>query len=65
VPGVHFDIEAFQCWIAVNATLRSVNEMLSVGWPPHQPFHAFGEVWTPVCDKLVVIVIPSHILESV
>jgi hypothetical protein len=46
------------------ATLRGENEMLGVGWLPHQPSHAFDDVSTPVFDRALVIVIPSHILES-
>jgi len=62
---VHFGIEAFRGRIAVKATLRGENEMLSVGWLPQQPSHAFDDVLTPVFDRVLVIVIPSHILESV
>ena len=39
--------------------------MLSVGWLPHQPSHAFDDVSTPAFDRALVIVIPSHILQSV
>jgi hypothetical protein len=39
--------------------------MISVGWLPHQPTHAFDDVLTPVLDMALVIVIPSHILETV
>jgi hypothetical protein len=62
---VNFGIEAFQWHIAVRATLRGVNEMLSVGWLPHQPSHAFDDVLTPGFDKELEIVIPCHILKSV
>ena len=62
---MHFGIEAFRGCIAVIATLRGENEMLGVGWLPHQPSHAFDDVSTPVFDRALVIVIPSHILESV
>jgi len=62
---VHFGLEAFRWRITVKATLRGVNEMLGVGWLPHQLSHAFDHVLTPVFDKVLVIVIPSHILESV
>jgi len=65
VRCVHFSIEAFRWRIAVKAMLRGVNEMLGVGWLPHQPSHAFDEVSTAVFDRPLVIVIPSHILESV
>jgi hypothetical protein len=62
---VYFSIEAFRWRIAVKATLKGVNEMIRVGWLPHQPSHAFHDISTPVFDKALVIVIPSHILESV
>jgi len=65
VRSVHFVIEVFRGRIAVKATLRGENEMLSVCWLPHQPSHAFDDISTPVFDRLLVIVIPSHILESV
>jgi hypothetical protein len=39
--------------------------MLCVGWLPHQPSHAFDDVSTPVFDRALVIIIPSHVLESV
>jgi len=39
--------------------------LLGVGWLQHQPSHAFDDVSTPAFDKVLVIVIPSHILESV
>ena len=62
---MHFGIEAFRWRTAVNATLRGVYKMLGVSWVPHQPSHAFDDVSTPVLDSALVIVIPSHILESV
>ena len=62
---MHFGIEAFRGRIAVKAPLRGENEMLGVGWLPQQPSHAFDDVSTPVFDRALVIVIPSHILESV
>ena len=62
---MHFGIEVFQGRIAFKATLRGENEMLSVAWLPHQPSHTFDDVSTPVFDRALVIVIPSHILESV
>jgi hypothetical protein len=39
--------------------------MLGIGWLPHQPSHAGDDVSTPVFDRPLVIVIPSHILEGV
>ena len=62
---MHISIQAFRWRIAVKATLRGVNVMQGVGWLPHQPSHAFDDVSTPVFDRALVIVIPSHILESV
>jgi len=62
---VPFGIEAFRWHIAVEATLRGMNMMLSVRWLPHQPSHAFDDVSTPVFDMALVVVIPFHILESV
>jgi len=62
---VDFGIEVFQWRIAVKAMLRGVNKMLSVRWLPHQPSRAFDDVWTPVSDRALVIVIPLNILESV
>jgi hypothetical protein len=65
VCSMHFGIEAFQWWIAVNATLRGINKMLGVCWLPHEQSHACDDVLTPVVDRALVIVIPFHILESV
>jgi len=45
--------------------LRGVNKMLGVRRLLHQPSHGFDDVPTPVCDRALVIVILSHILESV
>jgi hypothetical protein len=65
VRNVQFSIEAFRWRIAVKATLRGVNEMLGVHWLPHQPSQTFDDVSSPVFDRPLVIVIPSHILEGV
>jgi hypothetical protein len=62
--NVHFGIEAFRGRIAVIATLRGENEMLGRGWMPHQTSHDFDDISTPVFDRALVIVIPSHILKS-
>jgi hypothetical protein len=43
---------------------EGLNEMLRVGWLVHQPSHAFDDVSTPVFDKPLVIVIPSHLFKS-
>jgi len=65
VRSVHFSIEEIRWRIAVNATLRGVSAMLGVCWLPDQPSHAFDDVSTPDFEGPLVIVIPSHILESV
>jgi len=65
VSSVHFSIEAFRWRIAVEAMLRGVTMMFGVRWLPHQPSHTFDNILTPVFDRALVIVIPSHILESV
>jgi len=62
---VHFGSQVIWGRITVKATLRGGNEMLSVGWLPRQPSHAFDDISTPGFDRALVIVIPSHILESV
>jgi len=62
---VHFGIEAFQRRIAVKTTQRGINEMLGVGWLPHQPCNAFDAVLMPIFDGALVMVIPSDILEVV
>jgi hypothetical protein len=62
---VHFSIEAFRWRIAVKATLSGVNEILGIGWLPHQPSDAFDDVSTPEFGRVLVLVIPSHITESV
>ena len=65
VHSVHCSIEVFWWRIAVKETLRGINEMLGVCWLPYQPSHAFDDVLTAVFDRALVIVIPSHRLESV
>jgi hypothetical protein len=65
VHGVHFGLEAFWWYLAVNAMLRGVNQMLRASWLLLQPSHGFDNVSTPVFDRALVIVIPSHILKSV
>jgi hypothetical protein len=65
VRSVHLGMEAFWWRIAVNATLRGVNQMLGVRWLPPQPSHASYDVSTQVIDRALVIDIPFHILESV
>jgi hypothetical protein len=64
VRSVHFGIQTFQLRIAVKVMLRGVYEMLRIGWLPDQPSHAFDDVSTPVLNRAFVILIPSHILES-
>jgi hypothetical protein len=65
VHSLHFCIEVFSWRIAVNVTLRGNNEMLRVGYFPDPPAHEFHDVSTPACDSVVVMVIPSRILDSV
>jgi hypothetical protein len=65
VRSMHFGIEAFQGCIAVTATLRDENVMLGVGWLLCQPSDAFDHVSSPLFDRALVIVNPSHILKSV
>ena len=65
VCSVHFGIELFQWHIAVKAMLRGINEILAVRWLLHQPSHAFDDVLTSVSDRVLAIVIPSHILVRV
>jgi hypothetical protein len=62
---VHFGTEAFEGCIAVTATLRGENEMLGIGWLTHQPSQPYDDVSTLVFDKSLVIIFPSHVLESV
>jgi hypothetical protein len=62
---VHFGIEAFQGHIAIQLTLRGENELRGIGWQPHQPSDGFEVVSTPEFDMALVIVVQSHILESV
>jgi hypothetical protein len=62
---VHFGIEAFWWLLAVKATLMGMNEILCLGWLPHQPSYTFDHVLSLVFDRVLVIVIPSHIVESV
>jgi len=65
VCTVHIGIEAFWWRIAVRAMLWGINEMLCLGWLPHEPSRSFDDVWAPVLDSALVIHISSHILESV
>jgi len=63
--SVHFHIEAFRWYIAVEAMLRCVNEILGVGWLPPQSSHTFDDISTSVFPRVLAIFIGSHILESV
>ena len=62
---MQFSIEVFRWSIAVEGTLRAIYKMLGMGWLPHRPSHAVDDVLTPVLNRVLVIVIPSHILEGV
>jgi hypothetical protein len=64
VCSVHLGIEAVAWHIAGKETLRGVNEMLHIDLLPHQPSGAFDDFSTPVFDRPLVNVIPSHIVES-
>jgi hypothetical protein len=66
-PGRSVDscIEVFWWGITDIAMLHSLNTMLRVRWLPHQPSDGFDDILTPVFDWALVIVIPSHNLESV
>jgi hypothetical protein len=55
----------FRWCITVKATIRGVNEILSISWLPHQPSHAIEDVRTPVVDRRLVMVLTSHILDGV
>jgi len=65
VRSMHFSIEAFWWRISVKATLRGIKTMLGVGWLPHQASYSFDDVSTSVFDRVLAIVMPSHILERV
>jgi hypothetical protein len=58
-------MEVIQWRIVIEATLRAINEMLGVGWLPHQLSCGFDDESTSVFDMVLGIVIPSDILESV
>jgi hypothetical protein len=66
-PGhrVHFSIEVFWWHVAAEVLTSGINWMLRVGWLPQQPSQAIDDIWTPVFDKALVIVMLSHILECV
>jgi hypothetical protein len=57
---VNFGKEVIRWRKAVKAMLRGVMMMLSVGWLPQQPSHAFDDVTTPVFNWVLVIVIPAQ-----
>ena len=65
VRSVHLGIDAFRWCIPVKATLRGINTILGIGWLLHQLSHVFDDNLTPAFDRVLVIVIPFHILESV
>jgi hypothetical protein len=62
---VHFGIGKFRWCITAKATLSGVSNMLSICWLQQQPCHAFDDVSTAVFERVLVIAIPIHILESV
>jgi hypothetical protein len=65
VRSVHNSIKAFWWHITVQPMKRGMNEILGVGWLQHQTFQGFDDISTQICDSTLVIVIPSHNLESV
>ena len=65
VLSVYSVKEVFRRRMAVKAPLSGNNGILGVGWLPHEPSDTFDSVLTPVFDRVLVIVIPSHVLESV
>ena len=65
VGSVHGAMEEFLWCITIEATQRGVNEMLGMGCLPHRTLHASDDVSTPAFDRALVIIIPSHILQSV
>ena len=65
VRSEQFIIGAFWWGIDDKVMLRGINEMLGVDWLPHQPCDCLDDVSTPVIDRVLVIAISSHILESV
>ena len=62
VRSVHVGIEAFWWRIDVKIMLWGINKMIRICWLPLQPSHDFDDVSTPVIVRVLVIVIPSHIL---
>jgi hypothetical protein len=62
---MHFSIEGFRWPIAVKGTLRGEKVVFSGSWLPDRPSPTVDNVSTPVFDRPLVIVIPSHILKSV
>jgi hypothetical protein len=65
VCRVYFGIEAYQWRFTVKSTPRGVNEILAIGCLLHQSSHGFENVCAPVFDGALLIVIASHILDSV
>jgi len=65
VRNMHFGTQSFRWHITDIAMLGGINMMLGLGWLPLQLFHAFDDTSTPVFDRVLVILIPSHILDSV
>lgn len=64
VLSVGFGIVAFRWCISVKGMLGGIHEMLGVGWLPYQLSYEFDDVSIPVFDRTLVIVIASHIVDS-
>lgn len=62
---MYFGIEVFRWHITGQDTLCSVNEMFGAGCLSQHPSNASDDVSTPEFDSTLLVVIPSHILESV
>ena len=62
---MNIGLDALLWCIDVKSMLRGVHELLGVGCPPLEPSHALDDVSDQAFDRALVIVIPSHIIESV
>jgi len=62
---VHFGVEVFGWRKDVKAMLRVINDMLGLGWLPHQLSDGSDNVSTPVFDRALVTVMPFHMVQSV
>jgi hypothetical protein len=65
VCNAHIGMQAFWWQMAVKWTLRGVKTIFCIRWLMPEQSHAFDDIWTPVFDRVLVIVIPSYILDFV